>query len=338
MPPALTECQLELARHCFRYNDSTTYYLNKLSTQEVADTVQCSVRMIRNLKKLWDKTGDVEKIRGNRGGRPKSFDEYLEQALVQIFLENVDITMEEALDWVEEEFKQRVCRMTLSRLLKRNRVSHKRLKFVAAQRNATLRADYLMRVEDFYDDQLVFLDESAANEFTKDRKFGWSLVGCPAVKERDFRRSERWSILPAYTTGGYMAWKIFQGSYTKQIFNHFVYTEVLPRMNAYSEDRPPRSVLVMDNAKIHCSDELQQMCNEAGVLLVYLPPYSPDYNPIEQSFNQIKQWMRKNRDKLQHCDSFEDFFQWALESFNVTGDPASHFRCAGYCRRRPEDS
>jgi hypothetical protein len=66
------------------------------------------------------------------------------------------------------------------------------------------------------------------------------------------------------------------------------------------------------------------MCNEAGVLLIYLPPYSPDYNPIEQSFNQIKQWMRKNRDKLQHCDSFEDFFEWALEAFNVTGDPGSH--------------
>jgi hypothetical protein len=144
-------------------------------------------------------------------------------------------------------------------------------------------------VEDFYDDQLVFLDESAANEFTKDRKFGWSMVGCPAVKERDIRRSERWSILPAYTKDGYMTWKIFQGSYTKQIFNHFVYTEVLPRINAYSGDRPPRSVLMIDNTRIHCSEELRQMCNEAGVLLIYLPLYSPDYNPIEQSFNQIKQ-------------------------------------------------
>jgi transposase len=105
-----------------------------------------------------------------------------------------------------------------------------------------------------------------------------------------------------------------------------------------AEIRPPRSVLVMDNARIRCSEELQQMCNEAGVLLVYLPPYSPDYNPIEQSFNQIKQRMRKNRDKLQHCDSFEHFFQWALEDFNVTGDPGSHFRYAGYTRRRPEDS
>lgn len=203
MPPALTECQLELARHCFRYNDSTTYYLNKLSVAEVADLVQCGTRVVYNLRKLWEKTGDVEKLRA-RAGRQKSLDDFMEQALVEIFLQNVDITMNEALEWVEEEFKRNISRMTLSRLLRRNNVSYKRLKFVAAQRNPTLRADYLMRVEDFYDDQLVFLDESAANEFTKDRKFGWSMVGCPAVKERDLRRSERWSILPAYTTGGYM--------------------------------------------------------------------------------------------------------------------------------------
>jgi transposase len=105
-------------------NDSSTYYLNKLSTQEVPDIVQCSIHTICRLKKLWQKTGGVEKLR-KRGGMPKSLDEYVEQAIVQIFLENVDITMEEALDWVEEEFKQRICWMTLSRLLLRIRVSYK---------------------------------------------------------------------------------------------------------------------------------------------------------------------------------------------------------------------
>jgi transposase len=337
MPPALSPSQLELLRHCFQYNDTSTFYRAKLSVADIQDLVQCGHAIVSRKRKLWDKTGDVEKFRTHQG-RQRSLDDHVEQAVVQVFLQNVDITMEEALDWVEEEFEKKIGRTALIALLRRNRVSYKRLKFIAAQRNPTLRADYLLRVEDFYDDQLVFLDESAANEFTKDRKFGWSMVGCPAVKERDLRRSERWSILPAYTKDGYMAWKIFQGSYTKQIFNQFVYTEVLPRMNAYSGDRPPRSVLVMDNARIHCSEELQQMCNDVGVLLVYLPPYSPDYNPIEQSFNQIKQWMRKYRDKLQHCDSFEDFFEWALEDFNVTGDPGSHFRHAGYTRQRPESS
>jgi transposase len=83
-------------------------------------------------------------------------------------------------------------------------------------------------------------------------------------------------------------------AHTKQIFNQFVHIEVLQHMNAYSEDRPPKSVLVIDNARIYCSEELQEMYNETGILLVYLPPYSPDYNLVEQSFNQIKQWMQKN--------------------------------------------
>jgi hypothetical protein len=39
----------------------------------------------------------------------------------------------------------------------------------------------------------------------------------------------------------------------------------------------------------------------------------------------------------QHCNSFEDFFEWALEAFNVTGDPRSHFRHTGYARERPKD-
>jgi hypothetical protein len=132
-----------------------------------------------------EKTGNMEKLRSG-AGREKSLDDYMQQALVGIFLQNVDITMNETLEWVKEESKRNINRMTLSRLLRRNNIAYKRLKFIATQHNPTLRADYLLRAEGFYDDQLVFVDESAANEF-KDRKFGWSMVGCPVMKERDLR-------------------------------------------------------------------------------------------------------------------------------------------------------
>ena len=100
-------------------------------------------------------------------------------------------------------------------------------------------------------------------------------------------------------------------------------------MNAFPG---PRSVLIMNNAQIHRSESLQQMCNDRAVVLIYLPPYSPDFNPIEQSFNQIKMWMRKNRGYLQ---DFEEFFDWALEQFNITGNPGSHFWICGYTNRDP---
>jgi transposase len=53
-------------------------------------------------------------------------------------------------------------------------------------------------------------------------------------------------------------------------------------------------VLVMDNASFHHSGRIEQMCSEAGVKLVYLPTYSPDLNPIEEYFAELKAFIRRN--------------------------------------------
>lgn len=100
---------------------------------------------------------------------------------------------------------------------------------------------------------LIFMDESAANEKTGDRKRGWSPIGLPAVTTRSLHRSKRWSILPAFTTAGYIAWEIHQGSITREIFNDFIAGQVLPQCGSYSL-REPFSVLIMDNAVIHHSE------------------------------------------------------------------------------------
>ena len=51
-------------------------------------------------------------------------------------------------------------------------------------------------------------------------------------------------------------------------------------------------IVIMDNLGSHKSAELRRMINAAGARLWYLPPYSPDLNPIEQTFAKIKHWMR----------------------------------------------
>jgi len=190
-------------------------------------------------------------------------------------------------------------------------------------------------------EQLVFLDESAADERNKDRKFGWAPVGLPAAVSTLFRRSERWSVLPAYTVNGYLAWEVRQGSYTAELFNAFVRDKVLPECSPFPG---PCSVIVLDNAPIHRNQvhstkeiddilliylqELREMCEDAGVLLEFLPPYSPDFNPIEQSFAQLKAWMRKHGAMASMCETFEGFLSIALEKFSVGGNPGAHFRSA----------
>ena len=82
---------------------------------------------------------------------------------------------------------------------------------------------------------MIFIDESAANERTKDRKHGWAPVR--PTEHRPHKRSERWSILPAYTSrGGYIAFEIFRGFITKDLFLEFLRSKVMPPCHSLSKD------------------------------------------------------------------------------------------------------
>ena len=70
---------------------------------------------------------------------------------------------------------------------------------------------------------MIFIDESAANECTKDREHGWAPIGVRPTEICPHKRSERWSILSAYTSrGGYIAYEIVQGSIAKDLFLEFL--------------------------------------------------------------------------------------------------------------------
>jgi transposase len=103
--------------------------------------------------------------------------------------------------------------------------------------------------------------------------------------------SKNWSILPAYTINGYILTVMFKGSINGERFDEFVIEYVLPLCTPFLGRN---SVLVMDNASIHKSKRLVKACYQAGVLLQYLLPYSPDFNPIKESFGNLKAWIRRH--------------------------------------------
>lgn len=62
------------------------------------------------------------------------------------------------------------------------------------------------------------------------------------------------------------------------------------------------SVLIMDNARIHHDEDLVKSVEEFGCRILYLPPYSPDLNPIETAFSALKSWLKRYRDIVNNCD------------------------------------
>lgn len=97
---------------------------------------------------------------------------------------------------------------TISRTLARMKISRQVLKKEAMERSQLIHNDYMLRISEYSANQLVFLDESAANEHTLYRKFGWSAYGILPKASRPVKRSERWSILPAYSLNGVLATQI----------------------------------------------------------------------------------------------------------------------------------
>jgi transposase len=58
----------------------------------------------------------------------------------------------------------------------------------------------------------------------------------------------------------------------------------------------------MDNAKIHHDADLISLIEGLGCRIIFLPPYSPDYNPIKTAFSTIKLWIKRNCDFMEACD------------------------------------
>ena len=159
--------------------------------------------------------------------------------------------LEELVLFLWDDFDIHTTKATVSRTLKRLRVSRKVLQREAAQHSEVLRDQWIVRLSGWTADQLVFIDESAANKRSADRKYGWSPIGQKATQSVPFKYYERYSILPAYAIDGYIAWIIHKGSITASIFNEFIQKYVLLICNEYPG---PRSVLCLDNASIHCSE------------------------------------------------------------------------------------
>ena len=137
-------------------------------------------------------------------------------------------------------------------------------------------------------------------------------------------------MLPALSLDGILHLEVVEDAVTGADFRRFV-KGLLTRMNEFPL---PNSVLVIDNASIHKVDGIREMVKDRGARLLYLPSYSPDFNPIELAFSTIKQWLRSNRDRVnQQLESDDgtiyDIFWEAVHS--VTAEQArGWYKHCGY--------
>ena len=85
-------------------------------------------------------------------------------------------------------------------------------------------------------------------------------------------------------------------------------------MNAYPNEQ---SVLVLDNARIHHDNDLIEYIKAFGGRVEFLPPYSPDFNPIEEAFSSIKASLRRNEQQFMHPEQIPWLITQAIHDITL---------------------
>ncbi|CAG8652773.1 13392_t:CDS:1, partial [Racocetra fulgida] len=83
------------------------------------------------------------------------------------------------------------------------------------------------------------------------------------------------------------------------------------------------NIIVLDNAKIHQNEIFVNIVEELGCHVIFLPPYSPDYNPIKTAFSIIKSWIKRNRDFMNAVN--DPFYAIIVAYAQITPEIAVNF-------------
>jgi len=167
--------------------------------------------------------------------------------------------------------------------------------------------------------KLVFIDETwAKTNMTRTR--GWCAVGERLVAKVPHGHWKTTTLIAALDHRGMRCSTTVDGAINRDVFESFVAQVLVPTLT-------PGDVVVMDNLTSHKGQKVPAMLKSAGSLALYLPPYSPDLNPIEPAFSKLKQLMRSAAHRT--LDALWSDIQRMLDRITPS-DAAGYFRHCGY--------
>jgi transposase len=134
-------------------------------------------------------------------------------------------------------------------------------------------------------ERLVFVDEMGAN-ISLAPLYAWSRRGERAFASVPRNWGKNVTLLASMSLEGMGPCLAVEGSTTREVFEAYLERVLVPSLR-------PGQVVVMDNLTAHKGGRVRELIAGKGCELIYLPPYSPEFNPIEEAFAKIKALLRK---------------------------------------------
>ena len=234
-----------------------------------------------------------------------------------------DTTIAELQRRLAEEEGVRASTGTIWTFLDRCRLTFKKKSLHAAEQD---RPDVLERREDWFEGQLdldpaklVFVDESFAST-NMARLYGRAPRGARLRAAVPHGRWKKTTLVAGLRLSGVTATQLLDGSINGKAFLEYVRQVLVTTLT-------PGDIVVIDNLPAHKSHRVREAIEAAGAKLLFLPPYSPDFNPIEKAFSKLKAILRKAAERT--VSGLRQAILRILASFTPL-ECVNYFAAAGY--------
>jgi len=193
----------------------------------------------------------------------------------------------------------------------------------AAERNNYKRGWFRRRARRLNKRRFIFVDESAVNT-AMTRRYGRAPRGERAHDSAPRNYGVHTSVIGAMGLRGLVAALTVEGAVDTEVFNAYAERVLGPRLRR-------GDVVVLDNLGAHRASRIGEVAAERGAQVLWLPPYSPDYSPIEQCWSKIKAYLRGAKARTR--EQLEEALTAAL-GLVTKSDIRGWFRHCGYSLAR----
>jgi transposase len=167
--------------------------------------------------------------------------------------------------------------------------------------------------------RLVFVDEMGTHTSLAPL-YAYAPIGQRAFFEIPRNRGKNTTLLTSLHAQGIGPSMAVEGATTSRVFETYVKHLLAPALR-------PGQVVVMDNLGAHRPKRIGELIEERGCELIYLPPYSPDLNPIEEALSKVKHLLRKTGARTK--ENLIEAMGWALGAVSAQ-DVRGFFTHCGY--------
>ena len=168
--------------------------------------------------------------------------------------------------------------------------------------------EYKRKIQDISPETIAYVDESGIQRYLF-QEYAYAPRGEKVVGEIAGRKFQKTNLIAAKLGDRIVAPMYYDENTDSAVFEVWFGGRLLPAL-------PKDAVIVMDNASFHRKAALEKMAAEYPVKLIFLPPYSPDLNPIEQVWANMKRWLKRN---LYRFSSLDDAIEAAWDYVSKVG-------------------